>query len=136
MESIDALVMGRNTFETVQSFGFWPYEKPVFVMSKTLTEIPADLSDKALLLNTEPWEAVKTLNARGYNKLYIDGGLLIQSFLRAGLINELIVTTLPVLLGDGIKLFGHLPNMQKLKLLSSETLVNQMVKTRYQVINR
>ena len=136
MGAVDALVMGRHTFEKVVSFGFWPYDKPVFVMSRTLTTIPPDLSDKAFLLSSEPRETVETLNAKGYNNLYIDGGLLIQSFLRAGLINELIVSTLPVLLGDDIKHFGHLPSMLKLKLLNSETLVNQMVKTRYQVENR
>ena len=117
VDSIDALVMGRNTYEKVLSFGFWPYQKPVFVMSRTLTHIAPELTDKAFLLNTTPQEAVEALKSKGHNSLYIDGGLLIQSFLREGLIDEMIITTFPVLLGDGIRLFGALPSQLNLKLL-------------------
>ena len=133
MDTIDALVMGRNTFEKVLSFGMWTYEKPVFVASSSLPSLPSSVEGKAFLLKGVPKDMVTTLHEKGYKNLYIDGGAVIQSFLNEDLIDELIVTTVPVLLGEGIPLFGSLPRQAKLKLIGSEVLLNQLVKTHYRV---
>jgi len=99
-ESIDAMVMGRNTFETVCGFDCeWPYNIPVFVLSNSLTKIPDDYEDKALLVNGELKDVVSGIHQRGLFSLYIDGGATVQSFLKEDLIDELIVTTIPVVLG-------------------------------------
>lgn len=133
MAGIDAIVMGRNTFEKVQSFGNWPYEKPVFVLSHDLTRVPAALDGKVSLMQGNPTEVEGELKRQGFHRLYIDGGQTIQQFLRAGLINELIVTTIPVLLGKGIPLFGSLDESIKLELLHSQTLLGQLVMSRYRL---
>lgn len=131
MNNIDALLMGKNTFEMVASFGEWPYQKPVFVVSNSLLSLPSGFDGKAHLLKGKPKELLTVLHGKGFNHLYIDGGLLIQSFLNEHLIDELIVTTIPVLLGEGIPLFGHLSGRIKLRLESSEVLANQLVKSHY-----
>lgn len=133
MSAIDALVMGRNTFEKVLSFGIWPYDKPVFVASNSLPTLASELMGKAFLLRGTPQEMVAGINQQGFSNLYIDGGQMIQSFLRVSLIDELIVTTVPTLLGGGIPLFGSLQQAVQLELISSEVLLNQLVKTRYKV---
>src|SRR5437868_405205 len=109
MATVDALVIGRKTFETVLSFSTWPYgEKPVFVLS-TCTLAPAPLEAVVERMSGEPAEIVSQLAARGIEHVYVDGGITIQGFLRAGLIQRLIITCVPVLIGDGVPLFGALP---------------------------
>ena len=110
MSRMDALVMGRTTFDTVCQFGLeqWPYHKPVFVASTTLTEIPTPFQDKAQLISGDVPAMLTQLHEKGYNRLYIDGGRLIQSFLQYDLIDELILSTIPIVLGGGIPLFGAL----------------------------
>ena len=136
MNTVDALIMGKNTFEKVLSFGMWPYEKPVFVASASLSSLPSSVEGKAFLLKGTPSDMVAELNGKGCENLYIDGGVVIQSFLNEDLIDDLIVTTVPVLLGGGISLFGSLPERVKLTLISSEVLLNQLVKTHYHVEKR
>jgi dihydrofolate reductase len=131
IKSIDAIVMGRNTFELVLTFGSWPYTKPVFVLSSSLKSIPKELAGKAELLNNDPLALVKELNERNYYNLYIDGGKTIQEFLKHNLIDEMIITQIPILLGGGIPLFGDLVKEQKFKLIKSEVLINALVKNHY-----
>jgi dihydrofolate reductase len=131
INNIDAIVMGRNTFNKILTFGDWPYTKPVYVISSSLDKVPDGLSDKVTILNTNPADAVKRINQEGHNNLYIDGGLLIQSFLSADLIDELILTTIPILLGGGIPLFGELDNPMKFSHVKTEVLVNSLVKSCY-----
>ena len=131
MSSIDAVVMGRNTFEKVHSFGMWPYAKPVYIISSTLNELPKEYFGKAEILNLKPHQIIEKLNKEGFNNLYIDGGALIQSFLSEDLIEELIITSIPVLLGDGISLFGKLDKSLKFKLQRSEVLIDSLVKSHY-----
>jgi dihydrofolate reductase len=135
MEGIDALLMGKNTFEKVLTFGVWPYERPVFVASNTLAELPPEVEGKAFLISGSIQDMMTALRDKGHKNLYIDGGALIQSCLAENLIDSLIVTTVPVLLGQGIPLFGFLPTPIKLKLVDSEILLNQLVKTHYQVVH-
>ena len=131
MENIDAIVMGRNTFQQVLTFGVWPYTKPVWVLSSSLNKIPDELSNKVKILNCNPPDLVKRLNEEGLHNLYIDGGLLIQSFLTEDLIDELIITTIPILLGGGIPLFGELNNSLKFGHVKTEVLLNSLVKSTY-----
>ena len=108
MATVDALVIGRKTFETVLAFDTWPYgEKPVFVLSRCALA-PAPLGAVVERMSGDPAEIVSHLDSRGIRHAYVDGGITIQRFLRAGLIQRLIITRVPVLIGTGIPLFGAL----------------------------
>lgn len=132
MERIDALVMGRNTFDTVCSFGIdWPYTKPVFVISNSMNEVPEKYQGKVELVKGSLSEILKSIHSKGYESLYIDGGKTIQSFLNEDLIDELIVTTIPILLGGGASLFGELHKEQKFELLESKVQLEHIVQSRY-----
>jgi len=120
MEKIDALVMGRNTYELVASFDIdWPYSKPVFVLSNSLSEIPLKLQEKVSLINGELNDVVVQLKEKGFGNLYIDGGVTIQNFLRQDLIDEMIITTIPIVLGGGIPLFGAMDKSLMFKCIAS-----------------
>lgn len=104
--TVDALVIGRKTFEKVLTFDAWPYaEKPVFVLS-TRPLVPAPLGAKVERMSGDPAAIVSQLAARGIGHIYVDGGITIQRFLQAGLIQRLTITRIPVLIGTGIPLFG------------------------------
>ena len=134
MNRVDGIVMGRNTFEIGCGFDSdWFYYKPVFVLISTLESIPQKLKDKAEIVKGSPAEVLKILHNRGYNKLYIDGGFTIQSFLKAGLIHELVITTMPVLLGKGIPLFGELPRPRELNHVKTTVFLNQLVQSHYEI---
>ncbi len=120
MENVDALVMGRNTYELVASFDMdWPYRKPVFVLSNSLSEIPFELQEKVSLITGELNEIVVQLKTQGFENLYIDGGITIQHFLAQDLIDEMIITTIPIVLGGGIPLFGTLDESLMFKCIAS-----------------
>ncbi len=132
MAGIDALVMGRVTFETVCGFeGSWPYSKPVFVLSNTLDRVPAEFADKAEIIKGPLPTVLKTLHARKYTQLYIDGGKTVQSFLSEDLIDEMIITRIPILLGGGARLFGSLAAPLELEHVHSEVLAGALVQSHY-----
>ncbi len=131
LSRVDALLMGRATFEKVLSFGEWPYSLPVFVASSTLQGVPEALSGKAEILSGTAEEMRAALQARGYENLYIDGGRLIQNFLKADLIDELILTRFPILLGEGIPLFSALPAPLPFEHVETELIANMLTKSRY-----
>ncbi len=127
MDRIDALLMGRKSFETVLGFGVaWPYTKPVFVWSQTLQEIPAELADQAFLVRGNLHEVEEQIKAKGYTHLYLDGGQVIQSFLQADKVSSMTMTTIPVLLGKGVKLFGELENPLAFQCVRSTCYDNGM----------
>ena len=135
MATVDFLVMGRNSFDKVLTFGEWPYgNTPVIVLSRTLTTLPSHLPPTVELNASSPTELIQQLAARGAKHLYIDGGQLIQSFLREGLIQELIITRIPVLLGRGLPLFGQLPADIKLHHLTTQAYPTGLVQSHYQVL--
>lgn len=105
---IDAVVMGRLSFEQVLGFDPWPYERPVIVMSRRGVEVPHELADRVGVSDEAPAALVERLGASGLRALYIDGGQTIRAFLAEGLIDEMTVTTVPVLIGEGRPLFGPL----------------------------
>lgn len=132
MEEIEAIVMGRTTFEVVFGFdGEWPYNKHVFVLSYSLKEVPEKLKDKVSLLKGSPQEVLDHIHAQGYTQLYIDGGRTVQDFLRADLIDELRITTIPILLGGGFPLFGDLPEPMQFEHVESKVFLDQIVQDRY-----
>lgn len=134
MASVDALVIGRATFETVLSFGGWAYgKKPVVVLSSTMRDLKAPDGAVCELMAGAPQEIVARLTERGMKHLYIDGGVTIQGFLRAGLIQRLIITRIPVLLGNGIPLFGSLPHDIRCKHAATRTYASGMVQSEYAI---
>ena len=131
-ERIDALVMGRTTFETVCGFDVeWPYTQPVFVLSNTMKEIPESHKGKAFLCKGSLTEIIATIHKKGYYRLYIDGGSTIRNFLKEDLIDEIILTTIPILLGGGAPLFAELPNELKFELVESKVFLNQITQRNY-----
>lgn len=134
LSTVDALVMGRNTFEQVLSFGEWPYDStPVVVLSRQLKSLPGNVPATVSVSADDPAKLVQSLSAKGQSHLYIDGGLTIQSFLAAGLIDEIIITTIPILLGGGKSLFGPLPGDVQLNHLSSKAFDFGFVQNKYRV---
>lgn len=131
INGIDAMVMGRNTFEKVLTFGEWPHHKPVFVLSNSLREVPGDIVDKAEIVSGDIKELIKELNRRGYHNLYIDGGETIQSFLREDLIDEMIITLCPILLGSGFPLFSKLDTRLDFRHKKTEVYNHTFVKNHY-----
>lgn len=134
-DSIDVLVMGRGSFEKVLEFDPWPYgSKPVVVLSKSLAEIPEKLRDSVRIDASPAQEFVEKLSSEGYKRMYLDGGKVIQSFLREGLVDDMVLTTIPVLIGEGRPLFGALDKDIKLRHISTKSWDNGMVQSKYEVV--
>jgi len=132
ISGVDAIVMGRATYDVVRGFDVdWPYKLPVFVLSSTLTSPAEDLKDKVEILDGTPSEVLKLIHEQGFKNLYIDGGITIQNFLKEDLIDEMIITTIPVVLGGGFPLFGELPREMKFELSGSELFLDALVQTSY-----
>lgn len=136
MATVDALVIGRNTYDTVAAFESWPYgEKAVFVLS-TRDIAPPPPGARVERMAGDPEAIVSQLAARGFGHLYVDGGITIQRFLRAGLIERLIITTVPVLIGNGIPLFGPVPHDIVLRHVATRSYQSGLVQREYQVLGR
>jgi dihydrofolate reductase len=133
--TVDALVMGRATYEIVRAFPKWPYgTKPVIVLSSRPVAMPPELLGSVEHMRGTPQEIVAQLGARGWKHLYIDGGKTIQAFLAAGLITRMIINRLPILIGSGIPLFGRLPGDVRLDHVRTQSYRGGMVQTEYKVI--
>jgi len=134
MASVDALVIGRKTFETVLTFAVWPYgDKRVVVLSSRPVDLPTARGGAVEQMAGPPAEIVSKLAASGAHNLYIDGGITIQRFLRAGLVERLIITRVPVLIGDGIPLFGALTRDLRLRHVATQHYPSGLVKSEYHV---
>jgi dihydrofolate reductase len=134
MASVDVLVIGRNTYEVVLAFETWPYgEKPVFVLSNHALA-PAPPGAAVEHMSGEPAEIVRRLNTRGIRHAYVDGGITIQRFIQAGLIQTLIITRVPVLIGSGIPLFGPVLEDIRLQHVSTREYASGLVKSEYLII--
>jgi dihydrofolate reductase len=130
--SVDVIVIGRNTFETVLGFEVWPYgNKRVVVLSSRPIDLSVVKGGVVEQMSGPPAEIVTKLAARGYDHLYIDGGITIQGFLRAGLIRRFIITRVPVLIGSGIPLFGSLPRDVRLRHLATRHYPSGLVQSEY-----
>jgi len=134
MASVDALVIGRKTFETVLGFAAWPYgNKRVVVLSNGPVDLSAVRGGVVEQMAGTPAEIVSKLAASGAHHLYVDGGITIQGFLRAGLVQRLIITRVPVLIGDGIPLFGTLPRDLRLNHVATQHYPSGLVKSEYRI---
>ncbi|MGA8036068.1 MAG: dihydrofolate reductase family protein [Candidatus Acidiferrales bacterium] len=134
--TVDAVVMGRNTFEVVLPFPEWPYGKTRVVV---LSSHPIDFSGvrNAVVepMSGEPAEIVAKLAAKGAHHLYVDGGITVQRFLRAGLVDRITITRVPVLVGEGIPLFGALPGDIQLRHIATQSYASGLVKSEYSVVH-
>ena len=134
--SVDAIVIGRNTFETVLSMKPWPYgNKRVVVLSSRPIDLFAAVGGVVEQMAGPPAEIVSRLAASGARHLYIDGGITIQQFLCAGLIQRLIITRVPVLIGEGIPLFGSLPHDIRLRHIATRHYPSGLVSSEYRVVD-
>lgn len=133
MATVDAMVIGRNTFDTVLAFDTWPYgEMPVVVLSSR-SLAPTPQGARVERMSGAPADVVSQLAARGIGHIYVDGGITIQAFLRAGLIQRLIISRVPVLIGVGIPLFGALPHDISLKHVATRQYASGLVQSEYVV---
>ena len=132
--SIDAIVIGRKTFETVLGFGGWAYGKtPVVVLSSNASELKAPEGANCDFMSGDPRDVVAALEQRGIKHIYVDGGITIQRFLEAGLIQRLIITRIPVLLGSGIPLFGPLSHDVQLTHVATKSFGGGLVQSEYAI---
>jgi len=131
--SVDVVVIGRKTFEVVLTFGKWFYgKKPVVVLSSRPLDFSSVKRGVVSQMSGEPAEIAAQLKARGFKHAYIDGGITIQRFLAAGVIDRLVVTRVPVLIGEGIPLFGPLPQDIPLRHVATRTYEGGLVQSEYE----
>jgi dihydrofolate reductase len=132
--SVDTIVIGRNTFEVVLKLPSWPYgDKRVIVLS----HLPLDLSTtkgRIEQMSGEPTQIAHELSASGAKHVYVDGGITVQEFLRAGQIHDLTITRVPVLIGEGIPLFGSVPYDIKLRHIGTRQYESGLVTSKYEVM--
>ncbi|MFZ0285047.1 MAG: dihydrofolate reductase family protein [Terriglobales bacterium] len=134
MASVDALVIGRKTFETVLAFPEWPYGgKRVIVLSSRPIDFSTVRGGTVEQMAGPPADILSKLAAGGVRHIYVDGGVTIQRFLRAGLVHRLIITRVPVLIGEGIPLFGALPRDVRLHHVATQCYPSGLVKSEYRV---
>ena len=131
MNRIDAIVIGRGTFEKILTLPSWPYTKKTFVLSTSLKQLPGSLKGKATLLSMKPKEMLSHLSDIGFSSIYLDGGKVIQGFLKEDLIDDLIISTVPVLIGNGTSLFGFLSADLQFKHIKTEVQSNGLVRSYY-----
>lgn len=135
--SVDALVIGRGTFDVVKEFERWPYAKKlVIVLTHAPRQMRAPAGANCEFIAATPKQVADRLARRGAKHVYVDGGKTIQAFLRAGLIQRMTVTRVPILIGEGIPLFGSVPRDIRLKHVRTRTFRNGMVQTEYRVLRR
>jgi dihydrofolate reductase len=135
--TVDVLVIGRNTIDKVLTFDTWPYrDMRVVVLSNRPLDTSAISSARVERMAGPPSEIVSRLAAGGARHAYIDGGITVQQFLRAGLIQRLIITRVPVIVGQGIPLFGSLPHDVRLRHVATQAYTSGLVKSEYEVAGR
>jgi dihydrofolate reductase len=131
--SVDALVMGRKTYDVVLEFGTWPYgEKPVFVLSSADIKAPPKGATVERMQGNAR-DIAAEIARRGIGHIYVDGGATIQQFLRAGLIHRLVISRVPVLIGSGIPLFGDLDHDVALRHVTTRHFTSGLVQSEYEV---
>jgi dihydrofolate reductase len=132
MKKIDAIIIGRGTFEKVLSFPTWPYEKEVFVLSTSIKQVPELKKKKVTVLSMKPGELLKYLSDKGFSSIYVDGGKVIQDYLKDDLVDELIISKAPIILGSGIPLFNYLDNELQFEHRGTMVQSNGLVRSYYE----
>lgn len=134
LQTVDVLVMGRGTWDVFQGFGQWPYgDRRIVVLTHRPLALAPMFEGKVETMQGTPKQVMDRLAARGLTRLYLDGGQVIQQFLRAGLVDRLVVTTVPVLIGQGLPLFGALDKDVRLKLVGVRAMSTGLVQSTYDV---
>ena len=134
--SVDTIVIGRKTFEIVLGFDTWPYgKKLVVVLSSQHVDLSVAVARGGVVeqMRGSPTDIVSSLAARGVQHVYVDGGITIQRFLQAGLVNRLVITRIPVLIGEGIPLFGSVPKDVPLRHVVTRSYPSGLVQSEYEV---
>lgn len=132
INKIDVIVIGRGTFEKVLTFSSWSYTKQVFVLSSSIKEVSESLKDRVTVLSMNPRNVLNHLSDLGYTNVYLDGGNVIQEFLKQDLIDELIISKVPVLIGGGKPLFGYLNSDLQFRHIRTEVYSNELVRSYYE----
>lgn len=132
MSGIDAIVIGRGTFEKVLTFPSWPYQKKTFVLSTSIKQVPDILGEKITVLSMKPRELLNYLSSNGFSSIYVDGGKVIQEFLEEDLIDKLIISKVPILIGSGIPLFDYLETDLQFKHIQTQVSSNGLVRSYYE----
>jgi dihydrofolate reductase len=136
LSSVDALAMGRNTFDFVLGAGEWPYgEKPVFVMTHRDLDLPAGFQGRVEPFAGSPNTFAVECDGRGIEKVYVDGGETVQAFIEAGLVSRIVITRLPTLIGSGIPLFGPVDQDVNLRLVESRPFENGWIQDEYEFVS-
>lgn len=132
---MDGIIMGSGSFKTILTFENWPYEKPVIVMSHSLSQadVPAELREKVRISGLDPKALFASLEKEGWQRAYVDGGQIIQSFIKAGLIKDMTITLVPILIGEGRRLFGKTDRDIDLELASTKSFASGLVQTQYNI---
>lgn len=135
ISGVDAVVMGRATFEVARGFDAWPHAgRPVVVLTTRPLDRTGWPAGAVEAMSGPPDRIVATLAGRGLTRLYVDGGRTVQAFLRAGLVDRLVITRVPVLIGQGIALFGNLPADVRLRHVDTRAYAGGLVTTEYAVV--
>lgn len=135
LATVDALVMGRRTYDICRGFGEWPYpDHPAWVISRS--PIPEDLPTGVTWTSEGVQALVADLSDRGHQRVWLEGGgTLAAEFLANDLISDVMLTTIPVLLGTGIPLFansGGTTHLRRYHLVGSRVVSGNIVCSHYQ----
>ena len=129
--------MGRKTYEACRSFAHWPYSGTrVVVWSRSLSGRSPELHGQLEFSARPPRKLIGTLEVAGLRHVSVDGGTTVQAFLAEGLVNELTVTTIPIVLGQGVPLFGRLEREIRLHLVRTRAFPDGLVQSTYAVETR
>jgi dihydrofolate reductase len=135
VSTVDALVMGRNSYERIRHYSVWPYkDKKVIVLSRQPLTIPDELIGSVESSSGTAQQLIDTFEQRGWKHIYVEGGKVIQSFLKVGFVQQLIITRIPILLGEGIPLFGPLKQDLNLEHRHTKIYDNGIVQSRYDIL--
>ena len=135
IQSVDALLMGRSTFNVIRGLKDWLAPKlPTFILTHRPLRLPAGQFTHVERIQRSPAEVYRELESRGYQHIYVDGGQVISAFLSASQIDEMIITRIPILLGCGIPLFSALDHEIKLELLSAIDFSDGFTQNKFRVL--
>jgi dihydrofolate reductase len=129
-DSIDTVIVGRKTYDTARGFEQWPYTGKRCVV---LTHAAPMRKHGQEFYSDQPAPLVERLATEGANRIYVDGGQVIRQFLAVGLITDLTISIVPILLGEGIRLFGGNARDVQLDLVDSRSFESGLVQVRYGV---
>ncbi len=134
--SVDVIVMGSGSFRTLLGFDEWIYSRPVVVLSASMTDrdIPDRLKGRIEISAESPADLMTRFETLGYERIYVDGAALIRSFLAPGFIVDMKITLVPILIGNGIRLFGDLDRDIDLKLESVAEYPSGLVSLTYRLV--